>query len=113
MSDIVSHYSIINSYGDTCYHDSLDGYLLVDGETLQLTYADGSQKEVQIKLHSTTPREAAEFGGVWHGFKHAENSKVSLFYREDGTPEFLAFLDNVTIKRINTPLGEKIDGTRI
>jgi len=64
MSDIVSHYSIINSYGGTCYHDSLDGYLLVDGETLQLTYADGSQKEVQIKLHSTTPKEVAEFGVV-------------------------------------------------
>ena len=52
----------------------------------------------------------------WHnfvllnGFKHAENSKVSLVYREDGTPEFLAFLDNVTIKRINKPLGEKING---
>lgn len=109
MSNIVSYYSIINSDGDTCYHDSLDGYLLVDGETLQLNYNDGLQKEVQIKLHSTTPREATEFGGGWHGFKHAENSKISLFYHEDGTPEFLRFLDDVTIKRINKPLGEKIN----
>jgi hypothetical protein len=109
ISDIVSYYSIINDNGDTCYHDSLDGYLLVDGEILQLTNADGSQKEVQIKLHSTTSLDVTKFGGEFHGFKHAENSKVSLFYREDGTPEFLRFLDNVTIKRINKPMGEKVN----
>lgn len=109
MSDISSYCSIINENGDICYHDSLDGYLLVDGEMIQLTYNDGSQKEVQIKLHSSTPTEVVEFGGDWHGFRHTENRKASLFYREDGMPEFLGFLNNVKFKRINEPIGKKID----
>jgi hypothetical protein len=112
MGKIRSFYYIYNDALDTCSHDSLDGYLLVDGEKLRITWENGTQEDVEITLKTTTPKEVAEFGGGWHGFKHKDHIAYSFIMR-NGEHFFLGvhidYDDNIQLERIEAPLGLKID----
>lgn len=110
MNSIQSYYYIINEQGDTCWHDGLNGHLLVDREILRLKHRDGTQEEVEMRLLHLTPVQRKEFGGGWHGFEHAEYSKIAIIYRDGGGKhEYLSFMDDVEIEHVNAPLGEKVD----
>jgi len=107
INDIRSYHYIANEKGDTCSHDYFDGHFLEDGEILRITWCDGTQDDVKISLHQTTPTEQVEFGGGFHGFKHWHTNKVAII-KQSGRTIFLGLEDDIRIERVNSPLGDKI-----